>query len=59
MAQTISTFFGILGPDVTTPTNMQELIPYLLNFFVGIVLVVVVFRMIGVIASAICNRGRF
>lgn len=59
MAQAVSAFFGILGPDVTIPTNMQELIPYLLNFFVGVVLVAVVFRVIGVIASAICNRGRF
>ncbi len=59
MAQAVSKFFGILGEDVTAPTNMQELIPYLLNFFVGVVLVAIVFRLIGVIASAIVNRGKF
>nr|DAR37740.1 MAG TPA: hypothetical protein [Inoviridae sp.] len=59
MAQAVSAFFGLLGPNVTAPTNMQELIPYLLNFFVGVVLVAVVFRLIGVIASTIVDRGRF
>ena len=59
MANVVAQFFSIIGPSVDPPTNMQELIPYLLNFFVGVVLVAVVFRLIGVVASAIVDRGRF
>lgn len=59
MANVVAQFFSIIGPSVDPPTNMQELIPYLLNFFVGVVLVAVVFRLIGVIASAIVDRRRF
>ena len=51
MGAAVAQFFQIIGPSITPPTNMQELIPYLLNFFVGVVLVAVVFRLIGVIAS--------
>lgn len=59
MAQAVSAFFGLLGPNVTAPTNMQELIPYLLTAFIGIVLVVCTFRLIGAVASAIVNWRRF
>lgn len=38
---------------------MQELIPYLLTVFVGIVLVVCAFRLIAAVASAIVNWRRF
>ena len=59
MAQAVSKFFGILGEDVTAPTNMQELIPYLLTVFVSIVLVVCAFRLIAAVASAIVNWRKF
>lgn len=59
MALAISKFLMIVGPGVTIPSNMQELIPYLLNFFVAVVLVVCVFRLIGGIAKIIVNWRRF
>ncbi|WP_085833741.1 hypothetical protein [Clostridium merdae] len=44
MNQTILEFFGIVGIDVVPPTNLAELIPYLLSVFVGLLLVLAVFR---------------
>ena len=37
----------------------HQLIPYLLTAFIGIVLVVCTFRLIGAVASAIVNWRRF
>ena len=59
MAAIVAEFFGIIGVDVTPPSNMAELIPYLLTAFIGIVLVVCTFRLIGAVASAIVNWRRF
>lgn len=59
MSENVAYFFQIIGPDITMPTNMVELIPYLLTVFIGIVLVVCVFRIIGVIASTLVNWRRF
>lgn len=47
MALIISEFFGLIGLDMTPPATLSELIPYLLVFFVGVVLVSGVFRVIG------------
>lgn len=49
MANVVAQFFSIIGPSVNPPTNMQELIPYLLTAFIGIVLVVCTFRLIGAV----------
>ncbi len=59
MGAVVAEFFGIIGPDVVPPTNMIELIPYLLTVFVGIVAVVCVFRLIGAVAAALVNWRRF
>ena len=59
MGAAVSQFFQIIGPGVTLPTNMVELIPYLLTVFVSIVLVVLVFKLFAVIISAIANWRRF
>ena len=59
MANVVAQFFSIIGPSVDPPTNMQELIPYLLTAFIGIVLVICTFRLIGAVASAIVNWRRF
>lgn len=59
MAENVAFFLQIIGPDMEMPTNMVELIPYLLTIFIGIVLVVCVFRIIGVIASTLVNWRRF
>ena len=59
MAAIVAEFFGIIGVDVTPPSNMAELIPYLLTVFISIVLVVAVFRIVGAIAAALVNWRRF
>ena len=59
MATIIAEFFQIIGADVVPPTNMAELIPYLLTVFIGIVLVVCVFRLVAAIAVALVNWRRF
>ena len=55
MALIVSEFFGLVGLDMTPPTNLAELIPYLLVFFVGIVLVSGVFRLLATIAEAVIS----
>lgn len=59
MANVVAQFFSIIGPDVNPPTNMMELIPYLLTAFIGIVLVVCVYRLVATIAAALINWRRF
>lgn len=59
MGAAIAEFFMIIGPDVTPPTNMVELIPYLLTVFVGIVAVVCCFRVFTAVAAAIANWRHF
>lgn len=59
MAQIVAQFFGIIGPDITPPVNMQELIPYLLTIAVGVFLVSAVFRVIVEIVSALFSMRRF
>jgi len=59
MGAAVAEFFMIIGPDVTPPTCMVELIPYLLTVFVGILSVVLCFRVFTAIAAAIVNWRRF
>lgn len=59
MGAAVAQFFQIIGPSITPPTNMQELISYLLTVFVSIVLVVCAFRLIAAVASAIVNWRKF
>lgn len=59
MAAVVAEFFQIVGVDVVPPTNMAELIPYLLTVFIGIVLVIGVFRIVATVASALVNWRRF
>lgn len=59
MAVIVAEFFGIIGVDVVPPTNMAELIPYLLSVVVGIALVSGVFRVIGKLADLILNFRRW
>lgn len=51
MALVVAEFFNIIGVDMTPPTTMAELIPYILVIFVGLVLVCAVFRVIGKIVE--------
>ena len=59
MAVIVSEFFGLIGVDVTPPTNMAELIPYLLTILVGVFLVSAVFRVIGKVADWVLNFRRW
>ena len=59
MASVVAEFFQITGVDAVPPANMAEMIPYLLTVFIGIVLVVCVFRVVGAIAAALVNWRRF
>lgn len=59
MASVVAEFFQITGLDVTPPTTMAELIPYLLTVFVAFFCVTAVFHIVAAIAAAIVNWRRF
>lgn len=60
MAEIVSEFFNIvISEGSTPPANMGELIPYLLNVFVGVAMVAGVFRVIGKLADVILNYNRW
>lgn len=59
MALIVSEFFGIIGVDVVPPSNMAELIPYILTVVVGIALVSGVFRTIAKIGDWVLNFRRW
>ena len=59
MGAAIAEFFLIIGPDVTPPTNMVELIPYLLTVFVGILSVVLCFKVFTTVVSEISSWRKF
>lgn len=58
MVALVAEFFGIIGVDVVPPTTFGALIPYLLHVFVGLVLVVTVFRIFGGIAHGFVFASR-
>ncbi|WP_101696663.1 hypothetical protein [Clostridium minihomine] len=49
MIQVVSEFLGIVGVDVVPPSNLAELIPYLISVFIGLILVLAVFRVFAAI----------
>jgi len=57
MAQIVAEFLGIIGADAP-PSNMAELIPYLLNVTVGVFLVGGVFKVVGSIAAELLRMRR-
>ena len=59
MALIVAEFFQLVGLDMSPPENMAELIPYLLVFFVGLVLVCGVFRIIGKLADLLIGWRRW
>lgn len=59
MAVIVAEFFEIIGVDAVPPSNMAELIPYLLTVAVGVALVSGVFRLIGKLAEIIINYRRW
>lgn len=58
MAALVSEFFGLSGLDMVPPQTFAELLPYLLQVTVAVVLVLAVFRVIGSIVRLFCD-GRW
>lgn len=58
MVPVVSEFLSIVGVDAIVPSNLAELVPYLLNVFVGVVLVTAVFRVVSAIASSLISMRR-
>lgn len=52
MVAIVSEFFGICGLDMVPPDNLAELIPYLLQVIVGVVLAVAVLKLVSGIARS-------
>lgn len=44
MLQVVSEFLGVAGVDIVPPSNLGELIPYLISIFIALILVLAVFR---------------
>lgn len=59
MTLVVAQFFQIIGMDFTPPTNMAELIPYLLTVAVGMFLVAMVFKVIATIGRELVGMRRF
>ena len=59
MAAVIAEFFSIIGVDITPPSTMAELIPYLLTIFVGVCLVSAVFFVLGKLMEILLNYTRW
>lgn len=58
MAAVVAQFFGIIGLDSTPPTNMAELIPYLITLAIGMFLVSRVYMLIAAIIRALFSMRR-
>ena len=58
MAVVVAQFFEIIGVDMVPPTNMAELIPYLLTVGVGMFLVSQVFRFVAALFQAVMDMRR-
>lgn len=59
MAALVAEFFGIIGVDMVPPSNLAELIPYLLTVVVGVALVSGVFGVIGKLAQVLLSFRRW
>lgn len=58
MAEIVAEFFQVIGVAEIAPATMAELIPYVLTVFIGLVLVLAVFRVIGGIVEAVMYSVR-
>ena len=59
MADLVMEFLRIVGVDVVPPSNMAELIPYLLQIGVGLALVLGVFAVIGMLVKVMGDWRRW
>jgi len=58
MAYIVAQFFYIIGVGISPPTNLAELIPYLLTIVVGLFLVSATLKVVSNIITAIFDLGR-
>ena len=58
MSDIVTTFFGIIGAAETVPATLAELIPYLLHVFIGLVLVIAVFKVIASFGKVLLESAR-
>lgn len=58
MAAVVAQFFGVIGLDSAPPTNMAELIPYLITLAIGMFLVSRVYMLIAAIIRALFSMRR-
>lgn len=58
MLAVVSEFLGISGVGVLVPSNLAELVPYLLNVFMSVALVTSVFKVVGGIAKGLTSMRR-
>lgn len=59
MALVIAEFFQVVGLEQTPPSNLAELIPYLITIFLAVFLVSAVFGVIGKLAELLLNYRRW
>lgn len=59
MESVISEFFLVTGIDAAAPTNMKELIPYMISILIGVCMVSGVFRVFGKLFDLFMNWSRF
>lgn len=58
MAAVVAQFFQVIGLDSTPPTNMAELIPYLITLAIGMFLVAQVYKLIAAILRGLFSMRR-
>ena len=59
MALVIAEFFQVVGLEQTPPSDLAELIPYLITIFLAVFLVSAVFGVIGKLAELLLNFLRW
>jgi len=59
MVNTLRDFFGIVGLDITAPTNISELFPYILTVTLGFALVGGIFSLFKEMVLFITNPRKF
>lgn len=58
MVELLAEFFGVIGLDITAPATMSELIPYVLNVFIGVYIIKFILEMFRYWSTKVIG-GRF
>lgn len=59
MAAVVAEFFNVIGVDMTPPSNLAELIPWLACVVIGVKMVSLVFGMIRDMVASLFFSRRF